>query len=60
MSPLNIKKDNVTHHDYCINKYMHTTPQDVLDLYEGGTEIHFCPAQSSSSDEGNECQGGVI
>lgn len=44
MSPLNTQRENVTHHDYCINKYMHTVSQDVLDLYEGGTEVHFCPA----------------
>lgn len=44
MSPLNTQKENVTHRDYCINKYMHTTSQDVLDLYEDGTEIRFCPA----------------
>lgn len=41
MSPLNTQKENVTCHDCCISKYMHTTSQDVLDLYEGGTEIHF-------------------
>jgi len=44
MPPLNIQKENVAHCDCCINKYMHITSQDVLDLYEGGTEIHFCPA----------------
>lgn len=41
MSPLNTQKENVTRCDYCINKYMHTTSQYVLDLYEGGTKIHF-------------------
>lgn len=45
MSPLNTQKENVACHDYCINKYMHTTSQDVLDLYESEAEIHFCPAK---------------
>lgn len=51
MSPLNTQKETATCCDYCINKYMHTTSQNVLDVYEGGTDIHFCSAQSSSSDE---------
>lgn len=57
MSPLNTQKENVTCCDYCINKYMHTTSQNVPDLYEGGTKIHICPAQGFSTDEPNECQG---
>lgn len=44
MSPLNTQKENVTCCDYCINKYVHTTSQNVPDLYEGGTKIHICPA----------------
>lgn len=44
MSPLNKEKENVTRCDYCTNKYMHTTSQDMLDLYEDGTKIHFFSA----------------
>lgn len=51
MSSLNTQKEIVSCCDCCINKYMHTTSQNVLDVHEGGTDIHFCSALSSSSDE---------